>query len=383
VGFAIAGTAALALSLRATDHDLTARFLAAGASTTLLIGGVVAGGESSVAIVSATSTIAMWALAELLDRRRAGAGTIARFAAALPLVLAIGELEPAARLATTVAATILAGYDGVRLRRLWLLVTAAFVGQLVVYDAATAAGLSPAQAGVALCVAAVVWATTTTFMASDARPAGIIAAALGVVVGIDLAALEPAAFAAAVMIVGALVMMVGARTGRASIVHGGAAIATLGLFGYFVTAGLAAPEWYVTPVAVQMLVAGWQLRLRERVSSWVAYGTTLTFLGGTGLLERISGGSAGHALFAGVVGILAVAVGGWRRLSAPLVVGTALLVAISAHESLSSLAGVATWMWFALGGAVLIGVGVALERHDQGPVEAGRRLVEVLGERFA
>jgi hypothetical protein len=32
---------------------------------------------------------------------------------------------------------------------------------------------------------------------------------------------------------------------------------------------------------------------------------------------------------------------------------------------------------------VLVAVGVAMERHDTGPVETGRRLVDVIHERFS
>jgi hypothetical protein len=63
-------------------------------------------------------------------------------------------------------------------------------------------------------------------------------------------------------------------------------------------------------------------------------------------------------------------------------VGTGLLVAVTVHESLGALAGVPTWAWLSAGGALLLGVGVGLERHDTSPVEAGRRLVDVVAERF-
>jgi hypothetical protein len=55
---------------------------------------------------------------------------------------------------------------------------------------------------------------------------------------------------------------------------------------------------------------------------------------------------------------------------------------VTVHESLGALAGVPTWAWLSAGGSVLLGIGVALERSDTSPVEAGRRLVDVVGERF-
>jgi hypothetical protein len=83
------------------------------------------------------------------------------------------------------------------------------------------------------------------------------------------------------------------------------------------------------------------------------------------------------------VGVAAVVAGGGRRLAGPLFLGTTLLVAVTAYESLGALAGVPTWSWLALGGAVLVGAGVALERGDTSPVEAGRRVVDVVAERFS
>ncbi len=100
------------------------------------------------------------------------------------------------------------------------------------------------------------------------------------------------------------------------------------------------------------------------------------------MLERLAGGAGWHALVAGALGTAAVAVGGGRRLAGPMVAGTGLLVTVTVHESLGALAGVPTWAWLTLGGSVLLAIGVALERSDTSPVEAGRRIVDVVGERF-
>ncbi len=39
-------------------------------------------------------------------------------------------------------------------------------------------------------------------------------------------------------------------------------------------------------------------------------------------------------------------------------------------------------MWLATGGSVLLTTGILLERHERGPVETGRHLVEVIGHRY-
>jgi hypothetical protein len=160
--------------------------------------------------------------------------------------------------------------------------------------------------------------------------------------------------------------------------------ATLGVWGLLLQGHVTALDAYLAPVAVAFAFGGW-LAMRSRtapVSSWVAFGPSIVMLGGSALLARIDGGPGVHAVVAGAVGIAAVLLGGGRRLAGPLLLGTALLVAVVGHESLDVTRGVPTWAWLALGGAVLLGAGVVMERRDTGPLETGRRLVDVVHERF-
>jgi hypothetical protein len=122
---------------------------------------------------------------------------------------------------------------------------------------------------------------------------------------------------------------------------------------------------------------------RTGASSWNTYAAPIAALGGAALVERLAGGGSGHALIAGAVGMAAVLGGGFRKLAAPLLLGTALLVAVTVHETLGLTAGVPTWAWLALGGSVLLAAGIAMERREVGPIETGRRLVDVLKESFA
>jgi len=145
-------------------------------------------------------------------------------------------------------------------------------------------------------------------------------------------------------------------------------------------------ELYVAPVAVHLLIAGAILRAANagvrRPSSWIAYGPAIAMLAGSALAERIAGGSAWHSVFAGAVGVAAVATGGWRRSAAPLLLGTATLIAVVLRETLDSSAGVPTWAWLAAGGTALIVAAIAMERTDVSPIEAGRRVVDVLSANF-
>ena len=97
----------------------------------------------------------------------------------------------------------------------------------------------------------------------------------------------------------------------------------------------------------------------------------------------MTGGPGWHAVVAGTVGVLAVAAGGYRRLAAPLFLGTGLLVILVGYETLAITAALPTWTWLAVGGTALLGAGVAMERKDLSPIETGKRLVDVVDEKFA
>jgi hypothetical protein len=188
----------------------------------------------------------------------------------------------------------------------------------------------------------------------------------------------------ALIVIGALALALGLVIEHDLIAHIGGAAGTLGIWVVLASSHVQSTEFYLAPVGVQLVIAGIALRAdsTRRPSSWVAYGPAIALLAGSGLAERIGGGSGWHSLFAGGVGVLAVAAGGWRRAMAPLLLGTATLVAVVGREALDSGAGVPTWAWLAAGGTALIGAAVAMERNDLSPVEAGRRIVDVVGAHF-
>jgi hypothetical protein len=282
--------------------------------------------------------------------------------------------------------------------------------QLLLAEVARAAGLEPAGIGLTLAVGAIAWSGLAAVVEDPWRTPFLAAAGAGLGLGALAASGDPAAFSSVVLITGGLLVAAGLVSGRALTGHAGGVLLALGIGGHLVAAGVGAPEPYVVPLAAQLVVAGAQARRRSAaspkpgpspesglpygrdrfgssglspVSSWVAYGPAVALLGGVALAERLGGGAGWHALVAGAVGVTAVAAGGMWRLAGPLVLGTGLLVVVTAHESLTALAGVPTWAWLAAGGSFLLATGVALERSDTSPVEAGRRVVDVLSERFA
>ena len=210
---------------------------------------------------------------------------------------------------------------------------------------------------------------------SPVRPSRVLA-------GLGMAAHDATAFADAVMVTSGIGLAVSVERGRLDGVLLSWLAMTGGIWLRLADADVTAVEPYLAPVAVLLIGAG--LRARSTgTSSWIAYGPVITIFGGAALAERMSGGPGWHAVVAGAVGVLAVAAGGYRRLAAPLFLGTGLLVILVGYETLAITAALPTWTWLAVGGTALLGAGVAMERKDLSPIETGKRLVDVVDEKFA
>ncbi|MFP5254658.1 MAG: SCO7613 C-terminal domain-containing membrane protein [Acidimicrobiia bacterium] len=246
---------------------------------------------------------------------------------------------------------------------------------------ARTSGLELPESGVALIVAAAVMAGLGLHLGRRWAVPVLGAVGLSIGLGLGLAAPDPVALADALVVTGGigLAAAVHQRSWPGTYVAG--AVVAGGLWLRLAEADVTAPEPFLLPVCALLLVAGARAR-RTGAGSWVAYGPAVGLLGGAALLERMAGGPGWHALVAGAVGVAAVGAGGRWRLAAPLFLGTGLLVVLVGFETLAVTAGLPTWVWLALGGSVLLGAGVAMERHDLGPVETGRRLVDVVTERF-
>ena len=354
----------------------TALSVHTGVDAALSAAGVSPGLATCLFVVQA------WLLAAVLDRADRLAGLTARLAMLATAGVALG-LAPVDGVAAIAVATVLLAADCLRLHDRRVGLTAAAAAQVLVVVLARLAELDVPQTGLTLVMAALVWGGLAAVVDDEWREPLLAAAAMGIGAGLFLASGDRRMLSDALVVSGGMVTAAGLMTGNGPLAHCGGAAATLGIIGHLSEAGVTALEPFVAPVAVHLLVAGWQGRRSRDLSSWTAYAPAIALLGGAALAERLDGGPAWHAVVAGAVGVAAVAVGGWRRLAAPLFLGTGLLVAVTGVECLGALAGVPTWGWLALGGSVLLAVGVALERADATPAEAGRRLVDIISERFA
>lgn len=220
---------------------------------------------------------------------------------------------------------------------------AALALQGVVAEVAVGAGIT-GPAGLGPCVAAVAWAGLSAVVDEEWRLPFVVAAGSALVLGLVTASADPSTLANALLVTGGLGIAAGLASGRPTVGHAAGMLCTGG--------DRAAPGHRRRRVerAVrgaggrQLLVAGWAARRRRpEVTSWPAYVPSVALLGGTALLERMIGGTGWHGVVAGAVGTAAVAAGGCWRQAGPLVVGTALLVAVTVHESLGALVGVPTW----------------------------------------
>ncbi len=381
VGAALLAEAAVRRTRR-TGPSPVEPALAAGAAATALLALAVAGPMLGFAVAVAAAVPACWLLAFQLERGRRRLADVARLALLVPALGAL-YLTPGRAVPVLLAVAVLYAADAIRLGRPEVATGTALVVQGLVAQVALGAGISGPAVGLALCVAAVVWAGLAVVVEADWRRPFLVAAGSGLALGLSISSADPSTFANALLVAGGLAVGAGVSSRRAAVAHAGGIVCTVAIGIHLATAGVTAGEAYAGPVAAQLLVAGWAARRRDPAcSSWAAYVPSVALLGGLALIERLAGGAGWHALAAGAVGLTAVAVGGGRRLAGPMVVGTALLVVVTVQESLGALAGVPTWAWLSLGGTILLGVGVALERSDTSPVEASRRIVDVVAERF-
>lgn len=339
------------------------------------------------ATLVALLTIA-WILGVALDRthsdRTPALGALPRVASVLLMHPALGLASELPSFTAGFAGlfTLLVMAEAARLRQPALAGIDAVAAPVAFAAATLALGGTVEAAGlVTLGTAVVPLVAATRLPRRWAPPVTTVAAALAAT-GTVLAGGEPTTGATALLVLGGLVGLGALLWGAPVIVGVGGATTAIGYWWHLDHADVQAVDALVLPVVVALAVAGVLAERHRSASSWFTITPPLALLGAAALAERVGGGAAVHGLVAGAVGVVAVVVGGRERALGPLVTGTALLAVLTAYETVAVTAGVPTWAWLALGGAVLLGAGLALDRTDTGPVEAGRHLREVVGSTF-
>ena len=130
-------------------------------------------------------------------------------------------------------------------------------------------------------------------------------------------------------------------------------------------------------LAVLLFGAGALAHRLVGCSSWVATGPGLGLVGAWLLGAELTRDERWSLPLVLVTGLLAVGIGGVRRLAAPLVLGTAMLTTTVVVAAGPRLADLDAWVWLAFGGAALIALAVVVERtvnSDEGDGVDWRRL---------
>jgi hypothetical protein len=349
-------------------------------------GAGVLAGDAGTGPALTVAALGLWGVAAVLDRVPDGpgqpVGLVPRLALAVPLALApAAGAGAAAGIGALVAALLL--LDTVRLDEPTLLVGAGCATPVMVGALGVLAGFGVAGAGVAVTVSGLAWLGAGRLLPRRSAGPAVVNAVLAAAGGLALSLEDQRQAATSLLLIGGTALLGGLLVARPGLAATGAGLAVAGLWSHLGAAGVTVLEAYALPVAATALLAGWAARRDGAVSSWLAYAPAFGLLGGAGLAERLAGGAGWHAVLAGGTGAVAVVLGGMHRLIGPLLVGTGLVVAVSAHETLGVTAQVPTWLWLCSGGVALLGAGVGMERRGLGPVDAGRRVVDVVRTRYS
>lgn len=123
-------------------------------------------------------------------------------------------------------------------------------------------------------------------------------------------------------------------------------------------------EAYTLPAAALALAAGYLNRHTSAGSnSWLAYGPGLAIALGPSQVLAVDHGPAARALILLAAGAGLVLVGVWHRLQAPLVFGSATLVALAVDTFGPVAARLPRWVFLAIAGVAFIWLGATIERR--------------------
>ena len=199
-------------------------------------------------------------------------------------------------------------------------------------------------------------------------------------------AASPTVTSIALIVLGAQVIAVGASTGRQWLLPAGASLTIGATVSLWWTTGT--NQWVIDAIApysadggdvaiaaasAALLVGGWLLRRALAVSSWLAYSPGLGMAGTWLIATQLESGTDWATFGALAVGTIALAVGGARRLGAPLVLGTLTMGATIVVSAGSRLAAAPTWLWIAVGGIGLLVIAALIERSERPLLAVGRR----------
>jgi hypothetical protein len=215
------------------------------------------------------------------------------------------------------------------------------------------------------------------------RTAGVVASVLGVAASTGA---SPIFTSIALVVLGVQISTAGLLSARGWLVAAGATVTTGAIVSLWWTTGT--NQWVIDAIApysangsdvaiaaasLVLLVGGWLLRRTTSASSWLAYSPGLGMAGTWLVATQLEPGADWATFGALIVGVVALAIGGVRRLGAPLVLGTLLVITTIVLSAGARLAAAPTWLWIAVGGIGLLVIAALVERSERPLLPVGRR----------
>ena len=196
-------------------------------------------------------------------------------------------------------------------------------------------------------------------------------------------------------LLGLIIVAIGIIRSVVALIPIGAVMSTVGLWITLAEQDINALTLYVTPVCVGLIALGMYNRnvfpasnkdtamdSAVRTSSWGAYTFPLVLFMTASFLDSVYSGLHIYSLIGGAVALVAVAIGAWRKLIAPLVIGTGFLFVFILREIFDVANVVPVWAWIGLGAFTLIAIAVTLEKSQLSPSQARKKLSAVVADHF-
>jgi hypothetical protein len=279
-----------------------------------------------------------------------------------------------------------------RVRSLWVGHLAAVLAVAPVPYALAALGATAADQALGLVVAGVVL-TGCSMVVVRSGPLASAGLAASLLAGIVAATgSEPLLVSLAATCGGLQCLLEGAIRGHTELTRTGAALTAAGAVGTWVTSGANAAvlrwlapygvtgEDLAVAVTTSVLFGVGVLAGRRRpLTSWVTAGPGSALAAAWLLDAQFTRDVAWSVPLALAGGVVAIGAGGWRRMAAPLILGTVTVAATVIASAGPRLAELGSWVWLTAGGIALIGLAVVIERavsSDDGELIDWARLRE-------
>ncbi len=192
-------------------------------------------------------------------------------------------------------------------------------------------------------------------------------------------------------IFGLILIAIGIARNRAILIPFGVASSIMGLWITLIVEEVTLLLAYAAPISIGLIALGMysrkifpgQDRSTGKVpNSWSAYALPIVLFQVAVLSDSFQSGESIYSLIGGVVAVAAIAIGAWRKLAAPMVLGTLFLVVFILREIFRVASAVPIWAWIGAGAITLIITAVVLEKSQISASTAKNKLKVVVSDDF-